>query len=139
MKPIAVLAVAALLSAAPLASHAQAAPSALPDWDHLTPAQRELLVAPLRDRWNADPAVRPGMLRHAERWRTLTPEQRLKARRGMQRFQRMAPAEREQARAAFDRFRQLPPEERKAMREKLRAMTPEQRRAWLQAQAAGQR
>lgn len=139
MKPIPVLALAALLAAAPLASRAQAAPSALPDWDRLTPAQRELLVAPLRDRWNAEPGVRPGMLRHAERWRTLTPEQRLKARRGMARFQTMSPAEREQARAAFDRFRQLPPGEKKAMREKLRAMTPEQRRAWFKAQSEGSR
>lgn len=128
------LALASLLAvAAP--SHAQSA-ATLPDWDHLSASQRELLIAPIRDRWNANPDARDRMLGHASRWKSLTPEQRAQARRGMERWQGMSPAERARAHEAFKRFRQMSPEEKKAMREKLRAMTPEQRRAWLRSQAA---
>lgn len=123
----------ALLAIAPLA-RAQAAPD-LPDWEHLSPAQREMLIAPLRERWNSDAQARRHMWKHAERWRAMTPEQRAQARRGMSRFQGMSPQERAQARAAFERFRQLPPEQKKALREKLRSMTPEQRREWLRTHA----
>ena len=128
-----VLALPALFALAPLA-HAQATPD-LPDWEHLSPAQREMLIAPLRERWNTDAQARRHMWKHAERWRAMSPEQRAQARRGMSRFQDMSPQEREQARAAFERFRQLPPEQKKALREKLRSMTPEQRRDWLKTHA----
>lgn len=107
----------------------------LPDWDRLTPEQREVLVAPVRERWNAQPAQRARMLNHAQRWRAMTPEQRAKARKGVDRYQAMSPAEREEARRAFERLRQLSPAERAAMRERLKAMTPEQRRQWLKEQA----
>lgn len=43
-------------------------PNALPEWDRLTPAQRDELVAPLRERWNSEPQQRTRMLRHAQRW-----------------------------------------------------------------------
>lgn len=134
MKRIAlVLALPALLALAPLA-HAQATTD-LPDWEHLSPAQREMLIAPLRERWNTDPQARRRVWKHAERWHAMSPEQRAQARRGMSRFQDMSPAEREQARAAFEQFRQLPPEQKQALRAKLRAMTPEQRREWLRMHA----
>lgn len=136
MNRIAALALPVLLALVPTA-RAQAAD--LPDWEHLTPAQRDALVAPLRERWNSDPRARARMWAHAERWRSMTPEQRAQARRGMDRFRDMPPEQRAEARAVFERFRQLPPEQRKAMREKLRAMTPEQRREWLKSQDAGRR
>ena len=133
MKYLTPLALASLLAvAAP--SQAQTT-SSLPDWDRLSPAQRELLVAPIRDRWNANPGSRERMLSHATRWKSMTPEQRAQARRGMSRWQGMSPAERARAQQAFKRFRQMSPEEKQAMREKLRAMTPEQRREWLKSQA----
>ena len=48
---------------------AQSQPAAtLPDWDKLTPQQREALIAPVRDRWNGDPDQRPRMLEHAQRY-----------------------------------------------------------------------
>jgi hypothetical protein len=130
------LALASLLVvAAP--SHAQSQSAAtLPDWDHLSAAQRELLIAPIRDRWNASPAARERMLGHAGRWKSMTPQQRAQARRGVERWQGMSPTERAQAQQAFKHFRQMSPEDKKAMREKLRAMTPEQRREWLKSQAA---
>jgi Protein of unknown function (DUF3106) len=53
------------------------------------------------------------------------------ARHGQHRWEQMSPEQRKQARAAFERGRGLPPAERAALREKLKAMTPEQRREWL--------
>ena len=43
------------LALAPALALAQAAPSATPypQWDELTPAQRDALVTPLRERWDA--------------------------------------------------------------------------------------
>ena len=52
----------------------------LPDWDKLTPQQREALIAPVRERWNGEPEERPRMLERAQRWKSMTPEQRGRAR-----------------------------------------------------------
>lgn len=107
----------------------------LPEWDQLTPAQRDAMIAVLRDRWNANPRGRGEMLRHAERWGQMTPEQRRGARHGRQRLEQMSPEDRARARAAYARMRAMSPEERRALREKLRAMTPEERAAWLRQEA----
>ncbi len=127
---------ALVLAAAPLAAMAQS-PAPLPAWEQLTPAQRELLLAPVRERWNnSSPEKRRHLLEHAERWRTMTPEQRSHARHGMKRWQDMPPEKREQARALFEHIRPLPEAERKAMLERWKAMTPEQRKAWVEAHPA---
>ena len=115
---------------------AQSAPAAsLPDWDKLTPQQREALVAPVRERWNADPSERVRMLEHAQRWKSMTPEQRKQARKGMRRFEGMNPRQREEARVLFSRMKELPPEQRRKLREDWKNMTPEQRQAWMQKNA----
>ena len=115
---------------------AQSTPAqSLPDWDKLTPQQREVLIAPVRERWNSDPEQRPRMLEHAQRWKDMTPEQRKQARKGMRRFEGMNPRQREEARALFERMKALPPEQREKLREEWRAMTPEQRRAWVHKNA----
>ncbi|MFY1079926.1 DUF3106 domain-containing protein, partial [Escherichia coli] len=68
----------------------------------MSEAQRESLLAPLRDRWNsADAGQRQRMLSHGQRWQTMSPEERDKARRGLRRFEHMSPEQREQARALF--------------------------------------
>lgn len=105
-----------------------------PAWERLSPAQREQLIAPLRERWNANPAQRARMLAHAERWQQLTPEQRRRAHHGRDRLRHMSPEQRAEARATYQRMRAMPEAERKALREKLRAMTPEQRREWVRRQ-----
>ena len=104
----------------------------LPEWDKLTPQQREALIAPVRERWNSEPTERTRMLERARRWKDMSPHQRGQARKGMRRFENMTPQQREEARALFEHMRQLPPEERKKMREEWSHMTPEQRRAWVQ-------
>lgn len=104
----------------------------LPRWEQLTPAQREMIVAVMRDRWNDNPAERGRMLRHAERWKAMTPEQRRQAHQGMHRWADMKPEDRQRMRALYDESKRLSPQEREALRRKLQSMTPEQRREWLQ-------
>jgi len=112
-----------------------AAAQSLPEWEKLTPQQREALIAPVRERWNSDPDDRPRMLEHAQRWKSMTPEQRRQARKGMRRFEGMNPHQREEARVLFLRMKDLPPEQRKKLREEWKNMTPEQRRVWMQKNA----
>jgi hypothetical protein len=45
----------------------------------------------------------------------------------------MTPQQRKQARDKYELGRGAPPEARAAMREQLKAMTPEQRREWMRA------
>ncbi|HVI60309.1 MAG TPA: DUF3106 domain-containing protein [Luteimonas sp.] len=130
------VAVAALLPRNAFASPPQeaqpAAAASLPAWDQLTPAQREMLVAPVRERWNDNPGARARMYEHARRWQTMTPEQRKRARHGMQRWRHMDPEQRAQARALFDRMRGMTPEQRQVLRDQWKAMTPQQRREWVE-------
>jgi hypothetical protein len=42
----------------------------MPAWEQLSPTQRDLLVAPIRERWDSNPdALR-------QQWRAMTPQQR---------------------------------------------------------------
>lgn len=120
---------------APAAVHAET----LPEWKQLTPAQRDALIAPIRERWNAEPAQRPRMLAHAERWSAMPPEQRRRARQGMQRWQQMAPDQRARMRAVFAHLRPLPEAERKAFMARWRSMSDAEKQAWVQANPAPER
>ncbi len=133
MKPRLILALALL----PLSATSWAQTSPLPEWDKLTPQQREALIAPVRDRWNdAPPPQRERMLQHGQRWQGMTPEQRELARRGRHRFENMSPEQREQARALFAQMRDMTPAQRDALRDRWEKMTPEQRQEWLKANPA---
>lgn len=128
-----------LLAAAPAFAGGPRAPApkgaAPPAWEQLSPQQREQLIAPVRDRWNAEPDERQRMLDHARRWQQMSPDERKRARHGMRRWEGMSPEQRQEARALFGRMRDLSPAERDALRERWRAMTPEQRREWMQNNA----
>jgi hypothetical protein len=130
--PFVTLVLLVLLAALAPAPAAAAGEPPLPDWEQLSEAQRALLVAPIRERWNAEPEARARMLRHAQRWQQLSPEQRRHAHHGMKRWSQLSPAQRERARAIFARIRALPEPERRQWLEQWRRMTPEQRRAWLE-------
>jgi hypothetical protein len=119
-----------LIAGPAMAQAARQAPS-LPAWEQLSSAQRELLIGPTRERWNANPEARARMFEHAQRWRQLTPGQRTNAHHGLGRWEKMDPQQRQTMRALFQKMRDLPPERRRALRERWRAMTPEQRRAWV--------
>ncbi|HDS1581144.1 DUF3106 domain-containing protein [uncultured Stenotrophomonas sp.] len=119
-------------SATPTLATRPAPGAPLPAWEQLSEAQRESLLAPLRDRWNsADGGQRQRMLAHGQRWQSMSPEERDKARRGLRRFEHMSPEQREQARALFGQMRELPPAQRDALRERWSQMTPEQRKEWV--------
>ena len=138
--PLFLLVALALAPAAALAQDAnKPAATPLPAWDQLTPAQRELLIAPVRDRWNREPEDRPRMMERAQRWQALSPEQRAQARHGMKRFEGMNPEQRRQARALYGRMKELTPEQRAALRDQWKKMTPEQREAWMQENAPRRR
>jgi hypothetical protein len=107
----------------------------LPDWDKLTPQQRDVLISQVRERWNSDPEQRPRMLEHAQRWKDMSPEQRKQARKGMHRFEGMNPQQREEARVLFEQMKKLSPEQRDRLRQDWQQMTPEQRRAWVEKRA----
>ncbi|MEN1941845.1 DUF3106 domain-containing protein [Luteimonas sp. MJ246] len=135
--PIAATLSLALSLAAALPAAAQPAQdAALPAWDGLTPAQRDALVAPVRQRWNDHPEKRAHMLSHAERWQEMDPGQRERARRGAHRWQQMDPEKREAMRALYSRMKALPEAEREALRTQWKAMTREERRAWVEANPA---
>ena len=135
--PTLVLAMAALMSCAAMAaspSPADAKDTAtpMPAWEQLTQAQRDALIAPLRARWNDSPERRARMYEHAQRWQNMTPEQRKSAHRGMKRWKHMDPGQRAQARALFQKMRGMSKEDRSELREQWHAMTPEQRRQWVE-------
>jgi hypothetical protein len=136
--------VLSLLCSAPVfaqtAPSSQATPAAparsFPAWEQLSVAEREMLVAPVRERWNSNPQARAKMMDHAQRWQTMTPEQRQKAHRGMKRWGHMTPEQRAQSRALFGEMRNMTPEQRQELRAKWKAMTPAEREAWIKAHPA---
>lgn len=111
-------------------------PASLPAWEQLTPAQRDLVIAPIRDRWNSDPDARARMFGHAQRWQQLTPDQRARMRRGLGRWEHLDANQRETMRALFHRMRGMTPGQREELRRRWRTMTPQQRRDWVQANRA---
>ena len=107
-----------------------------PAWEQLSVAEREMLIAPVRERWNSNPQSRARLMDHAQRWQTMTPEQRKKAHHGMKRWGHMTPEQRTQSRALFGEMRNMPPEQRQELRAKWKAMTPAEREAWIKAHPA---
>ena len=105
----------------------------LPAWEQLSAADRELLVAPIRERWNANPEQRARLMHHAKRWQSMTPEQRRHARHGMKRWAHLDPEERARARVLFGEMRRMNPGERKALRARWKEMTSAERDAWVEA------
>ncbi len=135
--PLLLLATLALAPTTALAQDAKA--DAMPAWDQLTPTQRELLVAPVRDRWNREPEKRERFMEYAKRWKAMPQPQRERARHGMQRWEGMTPEQREQARALFHAVRGLDKDARGEFMEKWRQMTPQQRTDWVKAHPAPER
>lgn len=124
------------LVAAAVCAPALASEPAMPEWDQLDAETRATLIAPMRERWNSHPEGRERMLQRAQRWSEMTPEQRGKARHGMDRWDHMSPAQRTEARALYSKMRGMDAEARKALREQWDAMTPEQRKAWVESNPA---
>ena len=114
-----------------------AAAQSLPAWDQLTPAQRDALSAPVKERWNASPEHRAKMLERATKWSSMTPEQRALAAKGRSKFHKMSPEAQNATRAVFYKAQSFKDKtERKTFLDGLRKMTPEQRAAWVKANPA---
>jgi len=105
----------------------------LPAWEQLSAADRDALIAPIRERWNANPDQRARLMRHAQRWQSMTPEQRRHVRHGMKRWSHLDPEERARARVLYGEMRGMTPEQRKALRARWKAMSPAERDAWVDA------
>ena len=125
----------------PAFAFAQAQPAAVqyPEWEQLTPAQRDALIAPLRERWNSNPGERARMIERAQRWKTMPRDQRDRARHGMQRWEHMSPEQRTEARALFHAMRDMDKDQRKAFLADWRQRTPQQKADWLKAHPAPER
>lgn len=122
----------AAMAASPPPAEAEDTATPMPAWEQLTQAQRDALIAPLRARWNDNPERRSRMYEHAQRWQGMTPEQRKRAHRGMKRWKHMDPEQRTQARALFHKMHGMSKEDRNELRKRWHAMTPEQRRQWVE-------
>lgn len=137
MKKAPALALAASLLSLLLTTPALAQDTAQPAWDQLPAADRELLLQPVRERWNnADAAQRARMLEHARRWRDMPPEQRARAHVGMRRFDKLTPEQQAQMKVLFDKTRGMDRRERRqafALFHAMRGMSVQQRDA-LRAQ-----
>lgn len=126
------LACLSMLMVLPALAQSSAPSTTLPEWEQLTPAQRETLIAPMRDRWNNEPETRGRMFSHAERWQSMTPEQRKKAEQGRRQFEHMNSHQREQAKVLYVHMVKMKPEDRQKLRDEWKTMTPEQRKAWME-------
>jgi hypothetical protein len=120
-------------------AQARTTASQLPEWDQLTQTQRDALVAPLRERWNANPDERARMVERAKRWKAMPRDQRDRAGHGMQRWEHMSPEQRVEARALFHAMRGMEKPERKAFLAQWRQKTPQQKAEWLKAHPAPER
>jgi Protein of unknown function (DUF3106) len=103
----------------------------VPAWKELNPRQRTDLAS-FADRWDRLPASRRvQILERYSRFQSLPPEKQNALREGAVNFQQMTPQQRQKMRESVRVLRTLPPEEQRALRKQWEAMTPEQRRAWL--------
>ena len=127
--------VLALLPALAFAQQ-QSTTTQYPEWDQLSQAQRDAIIAPLRERWNANPGERAKMVERANRWQAMPRDQRDRAGHGMKRWEHMSPEQRVEARALFQAMRGLEKEQRKAFLAEWRQKTPQQRADWLKAHPA---
>jgi TRAP-type C4-dicarboxylate transport system substrate-binding protein len=133
---------ACLLSMVCVCAHAQrVAPMpdgvSVPSWNQLDP-QRQAVLQPFADRWDRMPASRRvRILERYERWQHLPPEQREAMRDGLANYRHMSPEQRQKIRESMHVIRALPPDRQQALRQRWRSMTPEQRKAWLDAGGPG--
>ncbi len=131
-----------VLLLAPLFAMGQNKPATttpLPEWDQLTSAQRDELIAPLRDRWNSSPDERTRLIERARRWKAMPTDTRKRAHHGMQRWEKMSPEQRQHAKALFHAMRDMDKAERETFLAKWHAMTPQQRNDWVAAHPAPER
>lgn len=109
----------------------------VPDWDELSPSQRDDL-ARFERLWDQMPASRRvAILERRARWQRESPRARENIREGERNFQRMTPRQREMMRLSIAAVRRLPPIEQRRLRHRWQSMTPQQRSRWLERGGPG--
>lgn len=122
------------------------------------PPDEQRVLTPFADSWDGlDAATREQLRRGAQRWLSMSPEQRARAAERLADWQRLPPEQRERLREAHQRYRalspeqqqrlqqrfrefqNLPPEQRRELRRRFEAMGPAERRAFLQGAEAMRR
>ena len=115
-------------------------PADVPRWADLTP-DRQRRLAHLRDRWEAMPPAKRVRVLHRlqrhDRWLALDPAERERLRAGARNFREMPPALKATMRASFVALQRLPEAERGPLLARWRSLSPEARRAWLEAGGPG--
>ncbi|HMB55727.1 MAG TPA: DUF3106 domain-containing protein [Arenimonas sp.] len=120
-----------------LAENARVENVRAPAWKELNPQQQTDLGS-FAARWDRMPeARRAQILQRYERWKALPPEKRAALRQGAQNFQQMSPDQRQKLRSSLQAMRTMPPEQQRELRQQWQALTPEQRREWLDAGGPG--
>jgi hypothetical protein len=100
-----------------------------PEWQALTPEQRDAL-APLHREWaGIDGVRRQKWLEIAARFPSLPPDERNRIHARMEDWAKLSPAERGQARLQFQETRQISPQQRAALWDAYLALPAEQRQA----------
>jgi len=99
-------------------------------WDQMQPARQHRLAEHALHWANLSPERQQQIRERLTRWMQMTPAQRRQLRENARVFHNLTPAERAKVSKAFRKFQSLPPAERRALRERWRTMTPEQRRRW---------
>lgn len=107
-----------------------------PNWQGLTPVQRDLL-APLAKDWDKlGPNQRNKWLNAAPRLAALPPEELARLHERMRDWARLTPAERVDARVGFQVAKQVDAEQREAKWEAYQALSPEKRQELAEKAAA---
>lgn len=109
----------------------------VPAWNELGERQRADLAS-FADRWDRLPASRRmQILERYDRFQSLPPAKQTALREGAINFQQMSPQQRQKMRDSLQTLRALPPDQQRALRQQWQALSPEQRRAWLDAGGPG--
>jgi hypothetical protein len=108
-----------------------------PSWSQLD-AQQQSDLRPFADRWDRIPPWRRvRILERYRRWQGMPPEKRRAMREGLANYERMSPEQRWKIRRSIHAVRALPREQQLELRARWRTLTPEQRKAWLDAGGPG--
>ncbi|TVO70976.1 MAG: DUF3106 domain-containing protein [Sedimenticola selenatireducens] len=102
------------------------------DWDQLS-AEEQRILKPFGDRWETlSDERRQKLQKGAQRWQNMTPEQRQQAKQRIQTWKKLSPEEQASIRQKYQAFKKLPPAQQeriRKLRERFQLMPPERRKA----------
>ncbi|MGH8113491.1 MAG: DUF3106 domain-containing protein [Rhodanobacteraceae bacterium] len=99
-------------------------------WEQLRPARQHRLAAHAHHWATLSPARQRQIRARLTRWAAMSPAQRRQLRQNARVFHNLTPEERAKVSEAFKKFQSLPAEQRRALRQRWRAMPPNERMRW---------